>query len=183
MSEDLNDDPVATRSTLEQAALLLGQSDDEALLDAVLDGIMNLTGAGQIYLLVEAPETGRPKLLRARDTAGDLTSSSFDNGAPPDLEGAMPIGQARLTPPTVTIPLMCAGRSLGLIHATGVRPDSDESVLPALQALANQAASAIDRTGLMASLSSLEKAQTEFVSLTTHQLRVPLTSISGYTDL
>ena len=189
MTEDSQNHPDTIQSALESAALLLGQGGDEALLDVVLDGVLSHTGAGRIYLLVGAPENGRPKLLRVRDTAGDVDSARLAEWALPEVDQLMSIGQARLAPasgdssPTLTIPLMSHGRSLGLIYATDVRSDLDDSTLPALQALANQAAVVLDRSDLTASLSSLEKAQREFVSLTTHQLRVPLTSISGYTDL
>jgi signal transduction histidine kinase len=183
MTEALNDDPNAIYSSLELAALLLGGSDDQALLDTVLDGVLSLTGAGRIYLFVEPPEKGQPKLATVREAAGDSTSTPPTNGPPPEVEQVMSSGQARLTPPTITIPLMCAGRCLGLLYATEIRSNLDETALPTLQALANQAAAALERSSLISALSSAEKAQREFVSLTTHQLRVPLTSISGYTDL
>jgi signal transduction histidine kinase len=190
MSAGLNADPMIALSPLERAALLLGQSDEvEALLNAVLTGVARLSGAGRIDLLVADFEKGGLHPLAACDAAGQQLAAAYPGQVSPIIEQAVSGGETRHVaagadwPAALVIPLRFGGRSLGAIVASDVSAGLTDTDLPALQGLANQAAAALESANLTASIQSLEQDRREFVSLTTHQLRVPLTSISGYADL
>lgn len=51
------------------------------------------------------------------------------------------------------------------------------------QRLADRAAVAIENARLYSAIQATNDAKSEFISLVTHELRIPLTSIRGYTDL
>ncbi len=170
---------------LEQAALRLGQGDDELLFEAVLAGVAQITGAERMRLLSVDPESGELHLLA---TLGDFADEA-EALAPALVEQALADVRVHLSQPdpeaaqALVAPLRYGGRSLGLIHALGLATTTAAEDEPALLALANLAAAALDRAASEASLAAAEQARREYVSLTTHQLRVPLTSISGFTDL
>ena len=181
---------MASLNPLEQVALLLGQSnEDEALLNVVLDGVAKLCHAGRIDLLVADPQKDGLQPIAACDAAGQPAPAAYPGHASPIIEQAFTSGDIRQAaagadwPAALVIPLRFAGRSLGVIVAGDVSAGLNESDLPTLQGLANQAAAALERANLVTIIQGLEQDRREFVSLTTHQLRVPLTSISGYTDL
>ncbi|MDX1688949.1 MAG: GAF domain-containing protein [Candidatus Promineifilaceae bacterium] len=52
-----------------------------------------------------------------------------------------------------------------------------------VERLADRAAVAIENARLYQALEQADKAKSDFISLVTHELRVPMTSIRGYTDL
>lgn len=102
----------------------------------------------------------------------------------PVLEGNTPhIFEPRDDAPArLAIPIMGVKAPIGVLVAesTGDFPNED---LQFLVRLVNQVAVAIDKVSLYdrVSGSNLEKAK--FVSIVAHELRTPMTSIMGYTDL
>lgn len=170
--------------TLEEAALSLGQGDDDAaLFDAVLAGVAQITGAGQVSLLAAGPGPGKLRLVaRLGDDAVEI-----DPLPALLVERDLAAGQIHVSASGASqeavVPLYYGGRQLGLIHAVRLAAPLETADEPPLLALANLAAAALDRARLEAALAASEQARREFISLTTHQLRVPLTSISGFTDL
>ena len=185
MNKKVDAPPDVTAQVLQQAALHLGQGDDDgALFDAVLAGVAQITGAGRLRLLDAGPGPGEWRVQATRGDAGAEVEAL--PGAL--VEQALADGRLHLSEPTpgaaqeAVLPLCYGGRPLGLIHAGQCEavPEADTS---ALLALANLAAAALERARLQAALDAADQARREFVSLATHQLRVPLTSISGFTDL
>jgi len=100
-------------------------------------------------------------------------------------------------------PLRARGQTLGLIYVDNRAQEGvfTERDLELLEALAAQAAAAIDNARLYArtdgelaervaelerlnqALQAANQAKNKFISLVTHELRIPMTSIKGYTDL
>jgi signal transduction histidine kinase len=79
-------------------------------------------------------------------------------------------------------PLMHNGQPLGAIIVD--RSDPFELAEVAFyQRLGRRAASAVENARLYAAVQSANQAKTKFVSVVTHELRIPMTSIKGYTDL
>jgi signal transduction histidine kinase len=80
-------------------------------------------------------------------------------------------GAAAVTESTAALPLAVKGRVVGAlgVEQAGLTPEGRRS----LEAFAASAALAIDST----------LARTDFVSTVTHELRLPMTSIKGYSDL
>ncbi len=82
----------------------------------------------------------------------------------------------------IAVPLIHSGRPLGVIvvereHAF------DESSVQFLIRLAARAATAIENTNLYLAVQQADLAKSKFVSVVSHELRIPMTSIRGYTDL
>lgn len=102
-------------------------------------------------------------------TVGVSAGESID-GTPANVQLAVPIRQD--------------GRPIGLItletqHANEI--DRDDVAF--VERLADRAAVAIKNARLYEEIHAANKAKSEFVSLVAHELRVPMTSIKGYTDL
>ncbi|NKQ36188.1 MAG: GAF domain-containing protein [Chloroflexi bacterium] len=102
-------------------------------------------------------------------TVGVSAEESID-GTPAKVQLAVPIRQD--------------GRPIGLItletqHANEI----DREDVAFVERLADRAAVAIKNARLYEEIHAANKAKSEFVSLVAHELRVPMTSIKGYTDL
>jgi signal transduction histidine kinase len=95
----------------------------------------------------------------------------------------MPVDE-RLTAAYLIIPLLLGSRAGGLIclasHTAGKFGEDQRSFVTLL---GTQAALAVERDHQTQITRHVEDARSEFVSLTSHQLRVPLTAMSGYTDM
>jgi signal transduction histidine kinase len=190
INDTVNAAAISTLDLLEQAALLLGQdSDDEALFDTVLAGIGRATGASRVVLYFVDPAEGDLLELASLDEAAFASSDEYSDPPPKMVERALAEGQAQIEDvvnglqPALVLPLLSGSRTTGLIFANQLSFILTDKDLLALQALANLAAAALERDDLLAALEELEQAQRDFVSLMTHEIRVPLTSISGYADL
>ncbi|NUM44341.1 MAG: GAF domain-containing protein [Anaerolineales bacterium] len=106
-----------------------------------------------------------------------VVRQTLANGAPtafaPDPANALP---ARLA-----VPLQTAN-PLGLLVVE--RPDEfSESASKFLGRLASRAASALENARLFQAVQDANQAKSKFVSVVSHELRLPMTSIKGYTDL
>jgi len=102
-------------------------------------------------------------------TVGVSAEESID-GTPANVQLAVPVRQD--------------GRPIGLItletqHANEINREDVAFV----ERLADRAAVAIKNARLYEEIHAANKAKSEFVSLVAHELRVPMTSIKGYTDL
>jgi len=82
----------------------------------------------------------------------------------------------------LAVPLMQSGEVLGLIVAQRSAPFS-KTALQFLERLAGRAAPAIENARLFQDVQKANQAKTKFISVVTHELRIPMTSIKGYTDL
>lgn len=84
----------------------------------------------------------------------------------------------------LAVPIQQDGRPIGLItletqHANEIGREDVAFV----ERLADRAAVAIENARLYEEIQAANNAKSEFVSLVAHELRVPMTSIKGYTDL
>jgi signal transduction histidine kinase len=82
----------------------------------------------------------------------------------------------------IAIPLIHSGQPLGVIV---VERDQafDEASIQFLIRLAARAATAIENNNLYLAVQQADLAKSKFVSVVSHELRIPMTSIRGYTDL
>lgn len=100
----------------------------------------------------------------------EVSAAESIDGTPANVQLAVPIRQD--------------GRPIGLItletqHANEIGRED----IAFVERLADRAAVAIKNARLYAEIQAANKAKSEFVSLVAHELRVPMTSIKGYTDL
>lgn len=84
----------------------------------------------------------------------------------------------------LAVPIRREGVDVGLIALESRHPNAfaEEDVL-FVERLADRAAVAIENARLYDEVRRANKAKSDFISLVTHELRVPMTSIRGYTDL
>jgi signal transduction histidine kinase len=103
---------------------------------------------------------------------------------------AMPPAQDH--PAYLAAPILHSDKPIGVIVVAGHIPSEQkavrtepfpESAQQFLARLAGRAANAIENARLYLAVQETNQAKSKFVSLVTHELRVPMTSIKGYTDL
>jgi signal transduction histidine kinase len=78
--------------------------------------------------------------------------------------------------------MLYTGKPVGLIVLEGAS-NFPGTAIQFLDRLSSRAASAIQNARLYQAVQDANQAKTKFVSVVTHELRVPMTSIKGYTDL
>lgn len=84
----------------------------------------------------------------------------------------------------LAVPIRREGIDVGLIALESRYRDAfaEEDIL-FVERLADRAAVAIENARLYEEVRRANKAKSDFISLVTHELRIPMTSIRGYTDL
>jgi signal transduction histidine kinase len=142
--------------------------------------VMNLTLDWAVR--VTHASNGVIGLIDLEDTNTQIVAQHGDTpaGATALLAG----GQAPNDGGTFTVPIQREGRVIGVIgldHTEG-KPFNDEAQ-QFLNRLADHAAIAIENARLYQAVQAANKAKTEFVSVVTHELRIPMTSIKGYSDM
>ncbi len=79
-------------------------------------------------------------------------------------------------------PILHSSRPLGVIVVDRVEPFTAADG-QFLSHLCGRAAAAIENARLYQAVQNANQAKTKFISVVTHELRIPMTSIKGYTDL
>jgi signal transduction histidine kinase len=80
-------------------------------------------------------------------------------------------------------PVIREGKTVGWVLVERPAPDFTPAQRVVLARLADHAASAIENTRLFQAVRRANEAKTQFVSIVSHELKVPMTSIRGYADL
>ena len=80
------------------------------------------------------------------------------------------------------VPIRHENQAMGVIILTATHGFSDEQQ-DLVTRMAARAAISIQNTRLFEAVRAADRAKSEFVSLVAHELKVPMTSISGYADL
>jgi signal transduction histidine kinase len=82
----------------------------------------------------------------------------------------------------LAVPLVCLGRVIGLLQVDSTERDAfDIDDLRVLEGLAAQVAGAIESARTHEELAELETLKSDFVARVTHELKTPLTIITGFT--
>lgn len=127
---------------------------------------------------------GGPKsdLIRQVIATGQAADSQQGRTQPPP---ETPSAERSRTGEYCCLPLQTAGNPVGALFVdrtaeSGPFQDRDRLVL---ELIAQRTAETVQRWTLAEEIGRTLGAKSQFVSLVTHQLRVPLTSVVGYTDL
>lgn len=100
-----------------------------------------------------------------------VTSAQAINGVPTTIQFAVPIKRER-------------DEIIGLITLEANQLNTlDAEDKAFVERLADRAAVAIKNSSLYEEIHAANKAKSDFISIVTHELRLPMTSIKGYTDL
>lgn len=170
-------------TALSDLSSLAGMATDIATgLNQVMVRIIEQTGADRGFLLLN-DEVGQDQpdaVDRAvvAQTVAENTAVLTEN-TPDDKR------LAELSPLSILCaPLRVQDGVLGVIYLDSQTPACfNQADLDFLMAAANQTALAIENGRLRQRIQADEQARHEFVSLVTHELRLPLTAIKGYADL
>ena len=122
--------------------------------------------------LVPASHPILAQVLAARKSiiTRDVTLTQSIDGTPSNVQ--------------LVVPVVCEGSLTGLITLESNRLNAiDQDDVEFVERLADRAAVALENSRLYEEIRAANKAKSEFISLVTHELRLPMTSIKGYTDL
>ncbi len=173
----------------------------DRVLSLALDWAVAHTSAngGSIGLIERPEDTAEPNLrLLAHKGEHELVGGSVVSAQHPILaqilaegksvftQNVTPIQAIDGTPATeqLVVPIFREAAIIGLITLEGDRPNAiNADDIAFVERLADRAAVAIENSRLYEQIQTANKAKSEFISLVTHELRLPLTSIKGYTDL
>lgn len=177
----------------------------QRVLSLALDWAINLTNAdsGSIGLLVQDEDQGEPalRLLARREPEGAAAGDAEKAIVPvthPVLAQILAGGESVLsrelsageaidgTPSAIqlAVPVRRDGRVTGLITLESDDPGAiDEEDVAFVERLADRAAVAIKNARLYEDVQAANQAKSDFISIVSHELRLPMTSIKGYTDL
>lgn len=178
----------------------LNQSLDlNEVLSSALNWAMRLTTADSGSIgLIEETEEEEPVLHLLVNTNADDEDQRLVPVTHPILARVLAEKQAVFTQDTteaqsidgspaavqLSVPILHDERVTGLItleSQTAVAIDDDDKEF--VRRLADRAAVAIENASLYEKIAAANTAKSEFISIVTHELRLPMTSIKGYTDL
>ena len=172
---------VAELETLAQVDRELNKRlDFDLALELTRNWVLQVSKAAQVWVLLIQEEQQNGKFLSfpvAFSEPGDpLITSALD-----DLKYQLaPAAAGKLA--RLVVPIQHSSKPLGVIVI-----DRERQFAPAdakfLSHLCGRAAVAIENARLYQAVQSANQAKTKFISVVTHELRIPMTSIKGYTDL
>lgn len=106
----------------------------------------------------------------------------------PSVRGVVEAGTPHISAPSagaparIVVPLLVENETLGVISVESMAP-FPSSTLQYLTRLANLTSVGLARAKLAEQIQQGVEEQAEFISVVAHELRLPMTSIRGYTDL
>jgi signal transduction histidine kinase len=172
---------VAELETLAQVDRELNKRlDFDLALEITRNWVMQVSKAAQVWVL----------LIQEDLQNGAFISfpPGFSETADPLIENALEELKYQLAPATnglhsrLVVPILHSSKPLGVIVVDRVEPFSQLDA-QFLSHLCGRAAAAIENARLYQAVQSANQAKTKFISVVTHELRIPMTSIKGYTDL
>lgn len=139
----------------------------------------------QRSLLVCRDEDG---VLETYDEHGDQISFPDDEGLRQNCQQVITSGSADIFPQSgndphrLIAPIIIAGKPQGTLIVERSTAFSDTE-LQYLERLTGRASAAIENARLYQEVQQSNDAKTRFISIVTHELRIPMASIRGYVDL
>jgi signal transduction histidine kinase len=143
--------------------------------------ILRVGNANQAWILLRGDDDSRDDLLIAYP-------EGYDRARSPLIQRSMSAAAPEIVPPGdgtsagLVIPILHGGKSIGVIILDAAEAFS-EADIEFLLHVSGRAAAAIANARLYQAVQQANQAKSKFVSVVTHELRIPMTSIKGYTDL
>lgn len=133
--------------------------------------------------LIDA-ESGAPQRVASSEPSDPFALADHSALLQQVLHSQAPLVQRTERSAVLLVPIRRSGRAVGVIVMTAERanafsPDQQDLV----SRMADRAAIAIENARLYAAVQAANKAKTEFIGIVAHELKIPMTSISGYADL
>jgi signal transduction histidine kinase len=129
-------------------------------------------------------ESGALHILAHSGTADALTADSNAPLMQQVIATQAPIVHHNADQSIFLVPIRRSGRVIGVIAMTAERANAFSADQQALVVrMADRAAIAIENARLYDAVRAANNAKSEFVGVVAHELKVPMTSISGYADL
>jgi len=195
---------VAELSTFQEIDRQLNATLDlERVINLGLEWAMRTTGAAAGNISAMMPEREGLWLIALRGYASDETAVYHEKLWPLDrgIVGYVArtgeatlvadvsrdpeyVGLARDMHSQLSVPISFEGKVIGVISLESRETDVfDETDSAFMQRLADHISIAMTNARLYADVKAANKAKSEFVSVVSHELKVPMTSIKGYTRL
>ncbi|MBN2083694.1 MAG: GAF domain-containing protein [Anaerolineales bacterium] len=153
----------------------------------LLDLAVQITHAARGWVAIRPDEESDPQIVAASGfaekempalpPAGDPLAAAVAGSAVAVRAGST------LPPAGMLAPVVREGKTVGLVLVERAEPDFSGSEREALERLADHAAAAAENTRLFQRLRRANDAKSQFVSIVSHELKIPMTSIRGYADL
>jgi signal transduction histidine kinase len=159
----------------------------EKVASTLLDLAMQITHAVRGWVAIRPDEESGPQIVAASGYPETEPPGFPASGDP--LTGAESLGNVTLRPggprfySGMLAPLVREGKTVGLVLVERPEPDFSGAEREALERLADHAAAAAENTRLFQRLRRANDAKSQFVSIVSHELKIPMTSIRGYADL
>jgi signal transduction histidine kinase len=153
----------------------------------LLDLAVQITHAARGWVAIRPDEESAPQIVAASGFAEKETPALPPKGDPlaAGVTGAELAARAAgpILPAGMLAPVVREGTVVGLVLVERPAPDFSGSERQALERLADHAAAAAENTRLFQRLRRANDAKSQFVSIVSHELKIPMTSIRGYADL
>jgi signal transduction histidine kinase len=154
--------------------------DFDHVIEITREWALRIGEASQAWVLLGDEENPEALTVAYPDGFGDwdvpLIRRSREQSEP---QAILPEGGAMAR---LCVPILHGGKSLGVIVLEREQP-FNPAVVEFLVHLSGRAAAAIENARLYQAVQRANQAKTRFVSVVTHELRIPMTSIKGYADL
>jgi signal transduction histidine kinase len=142
------------------------------------------TGATRSWL-VRCEEDGTISLMSLAKEHGEAV---LDDALKQSIQAVLDQCEPTTHPPEsdkparLIVPIRCGSGTLFALVVERSEPFGDLAI-QFMDRLAGRAAAALENANFYQAVQDANQAKTKFVSVVTHELRIPMTSIKGYTDL
>jgi signal transduction histidine kinase len=163
---------------------LNAQLDFTQVLDIARRWAINETGASDGWIALLDEETPLTIVAGFDENHQDALNGALGALVERSLTEACPqnLPSQDGNPARLIVPIQYTQKPTGVLVVERAEPFSSTAE-KFLERLAGRAASAIQNARLYKAVQDANQAKSRFVSVVTHELRIPMTSIKGYTDL
>ncbi|MBN1438197.1 MAG: GAF domain-containing protein [Anaerolineales bacterium] len=159
----------------------------ETVASALLDFALQITHAARGWVAIRPDEDSDPQIVAAggypENEQPALPPSGDPLGAAGSGGGVALRAAAPHLPAGMLAPIVREGNTVGLVLVERPERNFIDAERQALERLADHAAAAAENTRLFQRLRRANDAKSQFVSIVSHELKIPMTSIRGYADL